>query len=230
MSKAYLGDELLYDSALLAPRTSLWLPGTSGNHVTCPSSAALAITGDLDLRWFGSLADWTTVGVYPTLIGKWSTAQHGYMLGMNDSYPYLEWDTDNAGGDFSKTSTAAPTVSDGEVLGIRVTLDVDTGSSTHEVKFYTSNDLGMTWTQLGLTVSTAGTTSIYAGTSSLYIGSHANNTYQMTGNTLKAEVRDGIDGTVVASPDFTSPKSSRFLDAQDNLWTINGSAWAWEKA
>lgn len=39
--------------AAKAPRTALWLPGTSGNYVSAPYVAALGITGNLDVRWCG---------------------------------------------------------------------------------------------------------------------------------------------------------------------------------
>jgi hypothetical protein len=188
----------------------------------------LRITGDIDIRWVGSLNDWTTVGVYPTFVSKYVSPQRGFMFGMFDDKPYLEWDTDGAGGDFTKLATVAPTVADGGILGVRVTLDVDNGAGGHDVKFYTSADYGVTWTQLGVTVTTAGTTSIYAGTAPLLVGATWSSLYLLPGRTLKAEVRNGIGGPIIASPDFTAPMGPRQRDAQGNIWTINGSAWAWQ--
>ena len=224
MSKAYLGDELLYDSALLAPRTSLWLPGTTGNYASCPDSVSTSITGDFDIRWFGSLDDWTPAGT-TTLVAKDSgSTQRSFMVVVLTSGVLRLYVSMNGSSVSSVDSTVAPTVTNGALLWIRVTRASATGATT----FYTSIN-GTTWTQLGSTVSTT-SGSPYDSTQPLSIGSYDGSSWLLKGRTLKAEVRNGINGTVVASPDFTAPKSSRFLDAQDNLWTINGSAWAWEKA
>lgn len=46
------------------------------------------------------------------------------------------------------------------------------------------------------------------------------------GRVDRLEIRDGIDGQVVASPDFTvlSAGQRQFFDDQGNLWMVEGTA------
>ena len=210
--------------------TSLQLPGSSGNYVSCPYQAALGITGDIDVRWVGALDDWTPGG-YNVLVGRYdtSTTQRCWMLTISasDGYPTFYWSTN--GSSFSSAiSTVAPTVSDGESLGIRATLDVDNGADGYTVTFYTSDDAGATWDLLD-SVTAGSPTSIYGSvTAPLEVGSRTLGTANHTkGKVERVEVRDGIGGTVVASPDFSATRGPRFYDDQGNLFTINGSASEW---
>ena len=219
-----------------APRTGLRLPGTSGNYVSCPDAAALSVTGDLDLRWLGSLNDWTPTG-NRQLIDKYTGAgQSSWLFQINatSGTPRLYWSADGTAL-LTSAATAAPTVSDGAVLGLRVALDVDAGASNKTVTFFTRTDDDISsntgWTQLGSVVTTAGTTSVFDSTAPIEVGSAAGGTAELLAGTVqRVEVRDGIDGTVVASYDATAPMGPRYRDPEANIWTINGSAWAWEKS
>ncbi len=211
--------------------TKLDLPGSSGNYASCPRTAAIAITGDIDVRWVGSLDDWTPTTLYNVLVARWHTTgnQRCFMFAINTTTgtPVLYWSTNGA--DFpTATATVAPAVSDGDILGLRVTLDVDNGAGGKTATFYTSDDLGETWVQLGDPVTSASTTSIFDPPSQeLEIGSRNSGTGQFTvGDVLRAEVRNGINGTVVANPDFTSdPTLDGYApDGAGNTWTLNGTA------
>ena len=98
-------------------------------------------------------------------------------------------------------SSAAPVVENGETIYLKITLDVDNGSSQAEVKFYQSSD-GENWTQIGNTQTQAGVTSIFAGTNVLRIGSYSNGTlWHLNGNLYTLTIRNGIDGNPVAMYD-----------------------------
>ena len=145
------------------------LNGVTGNYLTVPDASNLDITGDIDLRAYVSLDDWTPSATQ-TIIGKWSGAgQRSYTLSIfTDGKIRLLWSADGTA-TFTRDSTVATGVADGSAKWIRATLDVDNGASGHDVIFYTSND-GSTWTKLGDTVTTAGTTSIFSSTSNVLLG------------------------------------------------------------
>ncbi|HEY9416816.1 MAG TPA: hypothetical protein VIQ30_18830 [Pseudonocardia sp.] len=118
---------------------------------------------------------------------------------------------------------------------LRVTLDVD-NAGQNTVTFYRGDSLNGPWTVLGAPVTQAGVTSIFNGDAPIRIGSATFTTPETWGRSAKAvvygaQVRAGINGTVVASPDFTAQPldpvplaPSNFTDAQGNNWTFNGTA------
>lgn len=212
--------------ATKANATALSLPGTSGNYASCPDSAALDITGDIDIRFFGSLDDWTPA-VATALAARYEGAGHRswYLIVKTDGEVQLVWSADGTSAvAASPQSTASVPAANGETIGVRATLDVDNGASGNTATFYTSADGGVTWDQLGAAVTTAGTTSIYAGasTAGIRVGAYLGTTWPLAGTVQRVEVRDGIGGTIVANPDFTRGTIGK--DAQGNVWTINGSS------
>lgn len=208
--------------------------GTSGNYASTPDSVALSITGDIDLRIKVAMDDWTPT-IQTTLIAKVGSAstRSYYLCVSTTGVPFLIWSTDGSA-TITKIATAATGFADGSTHWLRVTLDVDNGSTQNDVKFYTSED-GVTWTQLGATVTTAGVTSIFDSTSVVEIGSRFGGAIELlAGKVYYAEIRNGVGGTlagVFTPPAATvtairSPTSmSAFITAE--TWTFNGSAWSW---
>lgn len=204
-----------------------WLNGVSGNYFSTPDSAALDITGDIDLRWYGAMDDWTPA-TPQGLIAKDNVAtQRSYYFRINTGGDLiLGWSTTGAaGGIITATSTAKPAFADRAIGGVRATLDVDNGAGGYTVTFFTSTD-GSTWSQLGNTVTGVGTTSIFAGTAILEVGSVGTGTLErMSGTTIRAQVLNGINGTVVADFDpsrYTS--GTTFTASTGETWTLNGGA------
>jgi hypothetical protein len=195
----------------------LRVPG-SGTGST-PNSGALAITGDIDIRVKASLDSWAG-GSYQPLIEKHSS-YFAYDLAVNGSGNlFALFGTGSGSTSQYALSTTSVSFGAGATGWVRVTRVASTGAVT----FYTSTD-GVTWTQLGTTVSTTAG-ALPATTDSLYVGGGATGYYGtvMAGNIYYAEVRSGINGTVVASPDFTAASGSPFSDAIGNTWSIGGSA------
>lgn len=209
---------------------ALVLPGTSGNYASTPDNAALDITGDLDIRIGVTLTDWTPAA-QAGILAKWNTADASYRLTVETSgLLRLAWSADGTTA-LSEDSDAAPTVPATGRLSIRATLDVDNGASNYTVRFYTSTDTDLstaTWTQLGGDDTGSGVTSIFSGTAPLVVGSTSSlgTSGMLSGVVHAVQVRSGIGGTIVASPDFTAqtPGTTSFADSAERTWTVNGTA------
>ncbi len=195
-------DPTFFDHAEAQSNNYFRHPGIANNDLRVADSAALSITGDLDLRWVGVADDWTPASIEDT-ITKWFSNEASYGLRIEtDGKLKLAWAVSMSAE--SQTSSAATSFTDGTKQGIRVTFDVDNGSSGADAKFYTLNDPDddptntANWTQLGTTQTFGSTTSIDDGTAALSIGGNNQGTSQMlNGSTHRALIYDGIDGTLV---------------------------------
>jgi hypothetical protein len=200
------------------------LPGVNSNYLSIPDSAALDITSDIDIRWYGAMDDWTPASA-STLIGKWDGALRSFTVRINaDGTISFFWSADGTASN-SATSTAPTGVTDGTFKWIRATLDVDNGASGKTVTFYTS-DNGTSWTQLGTAVTTAGTTSIYASALSVTIGNDNNNANPLAGKVYRAQILNGIGGTTVLdvniATDYKSSNLDTFTATTGQTVTVNG--------
>lgn len=192
--------------------------GASASPYTLP----LRITGDLDLRAHVALEDWTRTGTNneQTVLSAWQL--NGWLLQVwNNGLLHLAV-TDSAGVTTGVDSTAAVPATDGAPLHVRATLDVDNGAAGRTTRFYTSSD-GVTWTQLGADVVQADAISLKSQAVSLRSGSRDGTGKPLKGKVLSAEVRAGIDGTVVARYDATQHVAATYTDPQGKVWTINRS-------
>src|SRR6266540_284013 len=178
------------------------LPGMGGSYASAPDSPAISVTGDLDLRMKLAADDWTPVeedALISNFVG--GSTVNGYMLSLASTGQLrLNWAEDATNTRLrSALSTVAVSAADGTAKWVRATLDIDNGLAGCDAKFYTSDD-GVTWTQLGATVAQAGVTLVNDGTRPLHIGLQANGlTWPLNGKVYYAEVRNGIDGAVVAA-------------------------------
>ena len=222
-------NQVSWDPALLV--SALFVPGTNGDNASTPDAAALDITGDIDLRVDATLDAWvsgTPSGANDYLIGKYdsSTNRRSYVLRLSSTGTLqLLWSTDGTAVN-TRSATVAPAPIDGR-LAVRATLDVNNGSGGHTVTFYSAPTIEGPWSQLGTAVTTAGTTSIFSGGASLLIsGIDEGGAGLAPGLFHAGQVRDGIDGTIVANPDFRleAPGTTSFVDSAGRTWTVNGNA------
>ena len=202
------------------------VPGASGDYVSTPDSAALSITGDIDLRVDLYANDWTGSG---DLLGKYNVAgpQRGYAFTLLDGQLRLTWSADNSTV-LDEYSTAFVPMSGPGRLAVRVTLDVDNGAGGYTVRFYTASTIDGPWRELGRTQSFTPTTSIFDNSTSLNVGDVGpTGTFQtpLAGRYYAAQVRSGIDGTIVANPVFSDQitGASSFIDSAANTWTLAGT-------
>ncbi|MFH9404886.1 hypothetical protein ACH4JS_34765 [Streptomyces sp. NPDC017638] len=207
------------------PTSYLELDGDPANYATTPDTAALDITGDLDLRWEGE-ANWNRLGAQ-ILIGKWDAAgQKAYMLRLEDGYLVIHHSTDGTNGALLRWRLPALP----RRAALRATLDVDNGSGGRTATFYWAPTLTAPWRQFG-GGSVTGTGTTFASTAPLRIApadliSATPLRYPVTGRVYRAEVRNGIDGLLVAAPDFTAqaPGTTAFSDGVGLPWTLAGQA------
>ena len=206
--------------------------GASGDYLATPDSVANSITGDIDIRWHGSMPDWTPASP-PQLVAKWNstTNNRSYRLAIaiTTGYPELITDSDGTGASGQTyTATAAPSFTDGEAGRLRVTLDVDDGAGGSDARFYTSTD-GDTWTQLGSTVHVASTTSIFDGAAVLEFGSINSGTFGNEVSTVySSQIYNGIDGTLAVdfnAADYVNKTSDTTFPSSTTgeVWTLNGN-------
>lgn len=197
-------------------------------------SAATSIVGDIDIRVdMEILPDATKTWAAGTfdVASKFeaSDAARSWLFDMTGGKPRITWYP--LGTVASQRTVTATTALPAPATGrkaIRVTIDVNNGAAGVDVKFYYSTDINGSWTQLGTTVTTGTTSAILGGTAGTRVGGAA--TSAMTSAVVyKAEIRDGIGGTLVASPDFAAQQldgvpfvSGDFTDAQGNSWTMIG--------
>lgn len=207
--------------------TSLDLPASNGSYASTPDSAALSITGDLDVRIRLAMDDWTPAADQ-TLISKYDSTgnQRSWRLYCQTSGTIvLAWSPDGTSAALLTAGTWVTGYADASVHWIRCTIRV----ADRVVTMYSSDD-GVAWTQQF--ASTPGAvTSIFDGTAPVEIGSSSVGTNPLGGNVYSAEIRSGISAaaTVVASPDFDARNgqyrtSTTLVDWQGNTWTRQGSA------
>lgn len=194
-----------------------------------PDAAALDITGDIDLRWEGE-ADLYSSGAV-MLMGKWGVAgQRSYHLRVENSYLYIHTAQDGTVGKFSPAPLPENLP---KRVALRATMDVDNGAGGTTARFYWAKSMDGPWVQFGGDATGAGTITIFSGTSALSIAPQQLDSgivtmrYPYVGRTYRAEVRNGIDGTVVAAPNFEAQPigTTSFADSAGRTWAIaNGAA------
>jgi hypothetical protein len=200
------------------------LPGASGDYVSTPDSAQLSITGDIDIRAKVTPDDWTPSATQ-YIAGKWNSngTLRDYILSLRDTGA-LAIDWYDSGGTARSLVSDVPSLSG--TLWVRVSLDVDNGASDADARFYTSTD-GATWTQSGATKSLGATSSIRDTAAACVIGARdGDGTLAFAGKIYRAQIYDGIAGTLVAdfNPTEWTVGSSTYTDDQGNVWTLQGNA------
>jgi len=216
-------------AAAAVPVGGLTLPGLAGSYASTPDNAALDIVGDIDLR--AEVSGWTA-GVYHPLIHKWNDtinqASYGFSIDTNSTL-ILIWTTLGTGASsINHSSTVTVPFVNGQRGAVRATLDVNNGAAGHTVVFYTAPTIDGPWVQLGASVVTGGVTSIFSGSAPVEIGTYNVGTGgPWSGTVQAAQIRNNIDGTVVANPVFwqdAATGAGSFADSAGRTWTVNGTA------
>ena len=196
--------------------TGLVLNGLTGNYASTPDTAALSITGDIDIKAKVTLADWTPSGARAFVAKRNTTSTISYLLYIQSGALRLATSPDGTATNTVEGVSVATGIADGSTKWVRGTLDVDDGSSQRVCKFYTSDD-GVSWTQLGTTITTAGTTSIHDNASPVEIGTITLGTSaNLIGTVHRAIIQSAFD-----TPDNTT---STVFDADFSTQTADALA------
>jgi len=208
----------------------LSLNGDPATIASTPDHASLDLVADLDLR-VEATANWHDPTAFQVLAAKWDADgdERSYLVRVSEHRLIFLWNTDGTSGGTEGWQVDLPTLPDR--AAVRVTLDADNGAGGHDVAFYWAGSMDGPWFQLGETVTFAGTTSIHAGTAALSAGGYDDTTggtvrVPVTGRVHVLQLRDGIDGTLVADPDFTAQDvgTTSFVDGAGRTWTMQGDA------
>lgn len=195
--------------------SALYLPGVSGNYVSCPSSDAFFV-GDIDTR-IKIISGWLPAP-YSAVISKGNT--YYYEFRNNAIYVKIY---DALGG--AVISHAAPP--EGYRLWLRHTFQKDIAGQSISI-FYHSLD-GENWVNYSEKTAKA-FGPLLTNADALTLGEKSGGGTVFSNAIIQNfELRNGIDGPIVASWDGRIP-ATRQRDPQGNIWTVNGTANGWVTA
>ncbi|MYS74174.1 hypothetical protein GTY88_27695 [Streptomyces sp. SID5926] len=203
----------------------LVLPDTNANGLTTPGGAAV---GDLDLRLDLAMDTWAGQNLAACYLS--TNNNRAWVLTLSSSGQVgLYWSADGTlTGRQAQFSTVAVGAHRGQRLSLRVTLDVDNGVGGYELRFYTGRTVDdEEWTLLGDPVVGFTTTGVQSVTADIQLGMGTGITGDaVTGSLYAFQLRDGINGTVVASMDTADaePGAASFTSG-GRVWTIAGDAY-----
>ncbi|MEU0133406.1 hypothetical protein ABZ172_05095 [Streptomyces sp. NPDC006296] len=206
------------------PESYLQLEGNTASYAHAPDASTLDITGDIDIR-IEATVDWYA-NETQALIGKYIVAgnQRSYSLQLSaGGILTLWWSADGTAAFFAQQPLPALP----RRAAVRATLDVDNGAGGFTARIYWAESLDGPWAQIGDPLSASGVTSIYNSSAPLEIaptGIPAASPVQ--GRVHRAEVRSGIGGTIVASPDLRAlPEgATSWADTAGRTWTLGSQA------
>jgi hypothetical protein len=204
----------------------LHLPGVAGNYASTPDSAAVSITEDIEIIVVAALPSWTPSAASVILAKEndSSTRSYSFFINTNGTLGF------NSTADGTTSTVANSTLPVGApahaLRYLKVTRDVDNGSGQRVTQFFESAD-GVTWNSIG-SVTQTGATSIFNSLSDVRLGATftGGTSAPLAGRIFYAEVRNGIDGPVVArfDPNRANANSSSFVADTGETWTINRTA------
>ena len=208
---------------LLLPWTGtnyLYCPGVVGNYASAPGSAALDITGDIEIVVRVAMDDWTPTAaqVFASRINFSTNSSYRFLITSAGMLQFDYCPTSDWAVAINKAATVAVPFADGTAGWVKVTFAVATGVAS----FYSSTD-GVSFSLLSATSST-GATSIGASTSALSIASSGSGSGNLSGKFYRAIVRNGIGGPTVFDADFTtgitSGAQTTFTESSSNAATV----------
>ncbi len=198
-----------------------YFPGTTGNHMSMASAAAIKIIDDIDIKTCWTLDNWNT-GSRQTFGSKWDASlnKREYQMRIEtDGKLVFQSTTDGTNATFiTWTSSVVTGIAAGARRHIRFTRTKSTGVG----RFYLSDD-GVTWTQLGADVA-GSTAAFFTSDRNLTVGVLTTSDPAI-GRLHYFTISGSIDGAAAASVVATGlaePYAS-YTDPQGNVWTLNRS-------
>ena len=181
----------------------VYFPGVSNNLMHVPDSAALSITGNIDIMLRLSLDDWTPSGSNTYSFSKRATTgnQRSWLVEhTTGGFIAFYWSVDGINEIRVQSTAALPAFTDGQVVWLRIALRTNNGVGGHNVAFWWAPDQSdepAVWTQVGTTVVTAGTTSIFDSTARVQLSGWQDGGSNFAGKVYRAIIKNDIGGTKV---------------------------------
>ena len=201
----------------------VYLPGVATSFLSVPNDSPVQITGDIDVRQWVALDDWTPSSENEVGSKTGGPGNRGWIFQVTTTGALRITYSADGTTLLTRTSTATISAADGSNLWVRFTLDVDNGAGGNDVKFFTSTD-GTNWTQLGATVTNAGTTSIFNTTA--VVRDNGGSTSK-AGKLYRFQIFASIDGTDkrldIDTSVITSGAATSFFALSGQTVTINRS-------
>lgn len=197
------------------------LPGTSGHYISTPDTAALDLTGDIEIVMRLSMDDWTPAAIQ-TILGKGNTAYRVY-INTNGTITLGVY---VSGVERTPTSSAAPSINNGVDMWLKVTRASGSGNTN----FYTApaqslHEEPTSWTQLGTAniASTAG--AVGTNSTNLYLGTYDGTNERLAGRVYEAIVRSAIGGAKAAHFRGADVYGTATLNSPTGeVWTVAGAS------
>lgn len=200
---------------------ALRLPGVAGSDASTPNHASFGFAGPFDFRAKIEPDLWTAPS-YQIIASRWDATEQAWFFGLFDGRPVAGFSND--GSDTTPIRFSSAYLSALRATAVAMTVTPSTGT----VQFWSSPlatpPADITQWDLFDTV-TGDPFTIHPSTSQLRIGSN-NQASPFAGRVLWAELRDGINGSIVTAPRFTdqTPGVSEFTGSASKTWTLNGDA------
>lgn len=209
-----------------------WADTTYNGYITTSTSQTLfaehqssfAITGDIDISAFIRATDWTPASRQYIASKGTTTSDISWRFSIETTGKLQFVYTSDGSTQRTATSSVATSVTDATDKWVRVTYASGSGA----VNFYLSDD-GGAWTLLGTTQTiTAG--AIFSASTRLRVSRGDNTTTgSLLGRIYQFRLKDGIDGTMVANPDYghRTPQVFNYLEIAGNNG-VGGGYWVAE--
>jgi hypothetical protein len=205
--------------------------GASGSNATTPDVAALAITGDMEVRFDATLDSWVpAAGTGLELIGQFAPPSNQQWLVWINANRQLVFRHSSDGTAIIDDVCPAPLPKPSGRQAFSILFDVNDGAGNHGVYFRIADTIAGPWGDvLGYKI-TAGTTSIFNSTATLGVGNVPISGFNApSGRIHAARIYAGTGSSDVrANPDFTAqaPGTASFADTAPTpkTWTVGATA------
>lgn len=203
------------------------LMGVASNFISTPDSAALSITGDLDIRVRVAMDDWTPAAISLLLCKFDSATTRSYQLFLNTGGNLSLTISSDGVAQSVVAATVATGITDGTLSWVRVTRRQSDGlTQFFKASGAIANPVTADWTQLGSNLTLSAGVAIFDSTSIVEIGSSTIGTgFLASGNFYRAQIRNNVldNGTgIQLDADFTTKTfgANSFTESSTNAATV----------
>lgn len=210
--------DLEYTDVQLDATAGMVLPSAAAQGAWTADKASLDITNDIEL-WAEVTAPDYTPALEQTLVGKWAAGSNSYLFVFQPDGKLILY-VNSAGDVISGATSSVPIpLANGTRAWFGVTRRVSDG----RVQFFYSRDAHHSTGRVQIGTDQNNAVPFKNSTAPVEVGAHNNGAdWRLAGTVHRAEVINGIGGTVVASPNFGEEVSgtTSFYDAQANIWAL----------